>query len=204
MSSTVKFNDPPFAQFLFADSRTAWLWLALRVWLGWEWLSHGWAKVNNPAWMDGGAALKGYWTKAVTVPEQGSPAVVYDWYRGFLQMLLESGQYTWFAKLVVFGEIAIGLALILGAFTGVAAVFGVFMNWHFVMAGTASSNAMLALTGMMLILAWKNAGWIGLDRWLLPMIGTPWQRHADDDEPSINVQRPPAGAVPVTAEGRAP
>jgi thiosulfate dehydrogenase [quinone] large subunit len=27
-----------------------------------------------------------------------------------------------------------------------------------------------------LILAWKVAGYYGLDRWLLPMLGTPWQR----------------------------
>jgi thiosulfate dehydrogenase [quinone] large subunit len=26
-----------------------------------------------------------------------------------------------------------------------------------------------------LILAWKTAGWIGLDRFVLPLMGTPWQ-----------------------------
>jgi len=26
-----------------------------------------------------------------------------------------------------------------------------------------------------LVLAWRNAGWIGLDRWLLPAFGTPWK-----------------------------
>jgi thiosulfate dehydrogenase [quinone] large subunit len=33
----------------------------------------------------------------------------------------------------------------------------------------------LIILGTLLVLAWRNAGWIGLDRWLLPMIGTPWQ-----------------------------
>jgi thiosulfate dehydrogenase [quinone] large subunit len=28
---------------------------------------------------------------------------------------------------------------------------------------------------VLLILAWRNAGWIGLDRWVLPALGTPWQ-----------------------------
>ena len=26
-----------------------------------------------------------------------------------------------------------------------------------------------------LVLAWKTAGWIGVDRWLLPAVGTPWR-----------------------------
>jgi thiosulfate dehydrogenase [quinone] large subunit len=26
-----------------------------------------------------------------------------------------------------------------------------------------------------LILAWKTAGWYGGDRWVLPLLGTPWQ-----------------------------
>ena len=27
---------------------------------------------------------------------------------------------------------------------------------------------------ILLVLAWKIAGWYGLDRWLLPWLGTPW------------------------------
>ena len=33
----------------------------------------------------------------------------------------------------------------------------------------------LILIAMFLILAWKTAGWWGVDRWLLPALGTPWQ-----------------------------
>lgn len=175
LSGTIIIKDPPLAQFLFGDTRLAWLWLPLRVWLGWEWFSHGLEKFQNPAWVETGAALQGFWTKAVVVPEAGKAPVAYDWYRGFLQALLEGGHHTWFAKLVVFGEMAIGIALIVGAFVGIAAFFGVFMNWHFVMAGTASTNAMLMAVGIVLILAWKTAGWIGLDRYFLPLVGTPWQ-----------------------------
>jgi thiosulfate dehydrogenase [quinone] large subunit len=28
---------------------------------------------------------------------------------------------------------------------------------------------------MLLILAWRNAGYYGVDRYLLPALGTPWQ-----------------------------
>jgi thiosulfate dehydrogenase [quinone] large subunit len=49
------------------------------------------------------------------------------------------------------------------------------MNWHFMMAGTASINPVMIVLSVLLILAWKTAGWWGLDRWLLPAVGTPWQ-----------------------------
>ena len=168
--------DPPIAHALFSTVRFAWLWLVIRLFLGWQWITSGWGKVGNPAWMDSGQALQGYWTNAVQIPESGRPPISYDWYRAFIQFMLDAGWYTWFAKLVVFGEIAIGIALILGAFTGIAAFFGGFMNWNFIMAGTASTNGFLFVLAIILMIAWKVAGWYGLDRWLLPRIGVPWQR----------------------------
>jgi thiosulfate dehydrogenase [quinone] large subunit len=178
-SGQIIIPDPPIARALFSSVRFAWLWLIIRLFLGWQWLSSGWGKVGNPAWMDGGAALQGFWTNAVQVPEQGRPPISYDWYRAFIQFMLDAGWYTWFAKLVVFGEIIIGIALILGAFTGIAAFLGGFMNWNFIMAGTASTNGMLFLIAIFLMLAWKVAGWYGLDRWLLPAVGVPWY-HTED------------------------
>ena len=168
-------QDPPLARFLFGDTRMGWLWLPLRIWLGWQWLEAAQHKLVDPNWIGTGVALQKFWEKAVATPEGAKPAVAYDWYRLFLQGLLEGGHYTWFAKLVVFGELAIGVALIIGAFTGIAAFFGTFMNWHFVMAGAASTNAMLMAVGVFLVLAWKTAGWIGADRFVLPLVGTPWQ-----------------------------
>jgi thiosulfate dehydrogenase (quinone) large subunit len=172
-------QDPPLARFLFSDTRFAWFWLIVRVLLGWQWLSSGWGKLQNPAWMQGGEALRGFWERAVQIPEAGRPPITFDWYRDFIQGLLNSNAYTWFAPLIVIGEILVGVGLIVGAFVGIAAFFGAFMNWNFIMAGTASSNALLALAALFLILAWKVAGWYGVDRWLLPRLGTPWQDRAD-------------------------
>ena len=101
--------------------------------------------------------------------------IAVDWYRDFLTFMLNAEAYTWFSKLVVFGELAIGIALILGAFTGIAAFSGGFLNANFIMAGSASTNGLLFIIATWLVLAWKTAGWIGLDRWLLPSIGTPWR-----------------------------
>ena len=49
-----------------------------------------------------------------------------------------------------------------------------FMNWNFMMAGTASTNPVLMVLAVGLMLAWKVAGYYGADRWILPYIGTPW------------------------------
>jgi thiosulfate dehydrogenase (quinone) large subunit len=165
-------EDPPAARFLFADTRAAWIWLPLRLYLGYAWLTAGWAKFQNPAWIETGTALRGYWTNAIQVEPR--PVIAVNWYRDFIQFMLDTGAYTWFAKLIVFGELLVGIALILGAFTGLAAFFGGFLNWNFIMAGTASTNALLFAIATGLVLSWKVAGWIGVDRWLLPALGTPW------------------------------
>ncbi|MDO8532238.1 MAG: hypothetical protein Q7T26_08745, partial [Dehalococcoidia bacterium] len=67
-----------------------------------------------------------------------------------------------------------GVALIIGAFVGIAAFLGSLMNWNFMMAGSASTNPMLFAVATFLVLAWKVAGRWGADRWLLPALGTPW------------------------------
>ncbi len=176
IKNPAQFSDPPIANTLFNSTRWSWLWLVARLYLGYTWLSSGIGKVSNPAWVQSGEALKGFWEQAVLIPNAPArPAITFDWYRTFLQAMLDSGAYTWFAKLVVAGEILIGAALILGLFTGIAAFFGGFMNWNFMMAGSASTNPVLFTISILLILAWKTAGWIGLDRWVLPALGTPWQ-----------------------------
>ena len=167
-------QDPPLARFLFSDKRAAWLWLILRVWLGAQWIDASLHKITNPAWVQTGEALKGFWTSAVTIPATGKSVIAFDWYRNVLNWLLQNQAYTVFGKLVAYGEFLIGIGLIVGAFVGIAAFFGAFLNWNFVMAGAASSNGLLLVLAVLLILAWKVAGYIGADFFLLRWLGVPW------------------------------
>jgi thiosulfate dehydrogenase [quinone] large subunit len=48
------------------------------------------------------------------------------------------------------------------------------MNWNFVMAGSASANGLYLVAAILLVLAWKVAGYYGLDYFLLRRLGTPW------------------------------
>ena len=169
-------TDVPFAKTLFESKPFAWLWLAIRLYLGYQGIESGWGKFTNPAWMQGGEALKGFWAKAVIIPDAPArPLIAFDWYRNFIQFMLDSGNYVWFAKLVAVGELLVGAALILGIFIWFSALIGGFMNWNFMMAGSASVNPVFLILSILLVLAWKTSGWLGLDRWLLVQVGTPWQ-----------------------------
>ncbi len=191
----VTVQDPPIAHKLFNHPLAAWLWLPIRVWLGWQWINAGLHKFESPAWMQTGAALKGFWAGAVAIPATGNPPIHYAWYRAFLQMLLDTRAYTWFAKLIPVGEFLVGVALILGLFTGFAALMGGLMNWNFMMAGSASVNPMFFLLSVGLVLAWKIAGWIGVDRFVIPLVGAIWTQKKE------KVVSSPAG-LPRGAEAR--
>jgi thiosulfate dehydrogenase (quinone) large subunit len=169
-------QDPPIAQFLFQNSKASIIWLIIRLYIGYEWFEAGWHKFTDPAWMETGQGILGYWTRALGNAPNGKPIITYDWYRAFIQFLVDSGSHPWFAKLIVFGELAVGLGLIVGALVGVAALFGALMNMSFLMAGTVSTNPVLFFAAILLILAWKNAGYLGVDRYLLPLLGTPWRQ----------------------------
>ncbi len=177
-ASEVEVEGPAFARYLFSNTRAGLFWLPIRLFLGFSWLTSGIGKATAPegGWLDGGTALAGYWDRAVAIPDAPArPLISYDWYRDFLTMLLDGGHESWFAYLVVFGEIAVGIGLILGVLTGIAAFFGAMMNMSFLLAGSASTNPVLFTAAIGLMLGWRVAGYYGLDRYLLPMLGTPWR-----------------------------
>jgi thiosulfate dehydrogenase [quinone] large subunit len=187
-AQVVEVEGPAFTRYLFSNTRAGLLWLPVRMFLGFAWLEAGLhklfpaGKAVGAGWLDGGSALQGFWTNAVKIPDTGRPPISFEWYRDFLNVLLQNDAYTWFAYLIVFGEIAVGLGLIFGAMTGIAAFFGALMNMSFLLAGSASTNPVLFTFAIGLILAWRVAGYYGLDRWLLPMLGVPWHARVTQHE----------------------
>jgi thiosulfate dehydrogenase [quinone] large subunit len=172
---TIEIEGPAFTRFLFGNSQAGLFWLPVRLFLGFSWLEAGYHKFADGGWIDGGAALRAYWERAAAIPEQGRPAISYDWYRSFIQTLLDNNAEQWFGWVITFGEMAVGVGLIIGLLTGFAAFFGAFMNMSFLLAGSASTNPVLFTLAIGLMLAWKVAGYYGVDRYLLPMLGTPWR-----------------------------
>ncbi len=171
----VEIDESPVARTLFGDTRLSWIWLILRVYVGYEWLSAGYEKITSPVWVGSkaGTALTGFIKGALTQTSGAHPNVQ-GWYAAFLQNIVLPNVSFW-SYLVSFGELLVGIALILGIFTGIAAFFGSFMNVNYLMAGAVSTNPILFVIATWLVLAWRTAGWVGLDRWVLPALGTPWR-----------------------------
>ncbi len=187
--TSMQVPEPPIARFLFADTRMAWLWLIVRLYVGYEWLVAGWEKLTGHSialgsfgeatkggpWVfsgHDGAALKGFISGALAQASGLHPAVQ-GWYAWFLKTLVLPNAVV-FSYMVTFGEVLIGLGLIFGVLTGIAAFFGVFMNLNFMLAGTVSINPIIGTLALFLMLAWRIAGYYGGDHYLLPLIGTPW------------------------------
>lgn len=169
--------DFPLSRFLFGDRRSAWIWLPVRLYVGYEWLIAGWAKVTSTDWVgwNAGGPLSKFIAGSLS-KTAGLHPDVQGWYANFLRSAIESHPAIW-SNIVSYGELLVGVALILGAFTGIAAFFGLFMNLNYLLAGTVSTNPILFVLSIALVLAWRVAGFIGLDNILLRIFGAPWQWH---------------------------
>jgi thiosulfate dehydrogenase [quinone] large subunit len=114
------------------------------------------------------------WVGGALKKTQGAYPDVQGWYAFFLSHVVLPNA-VFFSYVVTCGEICVGLGLILGLFTGIAAFFGTTMNASYLLAGTVSTNPILFTLGSLLVLAWKTAGYWGADRYVLARLGTPWK-----------------------------
>lgn len=184
MGKNIVIPENPVSKFLFSSTQSAVIWLIVRLYLGYQWLNAGLHKVTSAAWTgdQAGAAIKGFVGGALSKAEAGKD--VTGWYASFLESFVLPNAKL-FAYLVAFGEVLVGIGLIVGLLTGIAAFFGALMNVSFLFAGTLSTNPLLFILATWLVLAWKVAGWYGLDRWALSYLGTPWSRKIKEDTPAV-------------------
>lgn len=161
-----------FPHFFFNSREAAPLWFVVRLYVGYEWLIAGVDKVFNPAWFGSGAggAIKGFVAGALAKTGGAHPDVQM-WYASFLKDAVLPYPAAW-SNAIAVGEVLVGVGLIVGAVVGVAAFFGLFMNLNFMLAGTVSINPILFTLSIFLILAWRVAGYWGVDRFVLPRLRT--------------------------------
>jgi thiosulfate dehydrogenase (quinone) large subunit len=171
----VAIEEPRYAKWLFNSAPAAWIWLVVRVYLGYEWAHAGYEKIFTDHWLTSTAPLKGFIGYALKGAAQGDhSAVNYGWYAAFMRWIGGSGAPI-MSKVIALGETAIGIALILGLFTGVAAFLAGLLSVSFGLAGVAGVNPSFFVMEVFLVLAWRNAGYIGADRFVLRSLGTPWE-----------------------------
>jgi thiosulfate dehydrogenase [quinone] large subunit len=163
-------QDLRFAEWLYRSRAASILWLAVRLVLGYWWLNAGYQKIwgseKAAFWFGGGAGVKGFATAGVLGSATGKGGASYGWWAGFLHNFVIPNA-SWIAKLISIGELAIGIALILGLFTGLAALGGLLLNMVYMFTGSAGVNPAYVILEVPLVLAWRNAGYLGLDRYAL-------------------------------------
>jgi thiosulfate dehydrogenase [quinone] large subunit len=165
-------------------------WTAMRVWLGIMWIQAGAAKLwgaesagfihNNGAGVAGFAA-------------HGTPA--YTWWGTFLHGFVVPNA-GWIGVLIAVAEFAIGVALVAGLFTRLAALGSLVLLFTYVMSGTASVSAFYALFAIVILTMWRTSSWIGIDGLL-----SSYRQHHHAGRHHIRLPRTHAGTrTPVPAK----
>lgn len=160
-------RDPAVVQRVFAGTRLAPLWVLPRAYVGWVWMSVGWSMLQSRAWTQDGSPLADAWA-----PGTESNHIVAG--LNLTGPIVDTGLLVWVARFTALGLTIAGIAVILGVATGFAAFIGVILSVNVLTTGAMSPGPDVFGLAMLLIVAWKTAGWIGLDRWLLPFAGAPW------------------------------
>lgn len=167
-----------FTDWLFRSRAASVIWLVVRLVLGYWWLNAGYQKIWGSEkagfWFGGGAGVKGFATAGVLGSATGKGGASYGWWAAFLHNFVIPNA-SWIAKLIALGELAIGVGLVIGLFTGLAALAGLVLNVIYMFTGSAGVNPAYAILEVPLILAWRNAGYLGLDRYALDTAW--WRRH---------------------------
>lgn len=150
-----------FINWLRTNVYASFLLLLTRLYIGWDWTIGGWEKVT------GDFNASSFLQKAVDKPVISHDAIVYPTYHAFLKNIAYP-YADWFSFAVSWGELLVGIGLILGCFTIAAAFFGITMNFAFLLAGTISSNPWMILLTLFLLVGGRNTGHFGLDRYFMP------------------------------------
>lgn len=161
------------------SDKMAVLWTFVRLYLGVQWLQSGWQKIGG---FDASGFIKGAIAKST-----GDHPAVQGWYASFLESVaLPNVQL--FNILVAWGELLVGLGLVLGMFTTIALYGGAFMNLNFMLAGTTSTNPILYTLAVILLVMGSATYRYGLDRYLLPKItGSSFKKRIKEEDQKMQI-----------------
>jgi len=157
----------------FKGAKGSWIWLVLRLYVGYQWINAGWHKVSGETPFNATGYLKGAAAKIIPPTDPAAAAkfkpITAEWWGDFLTgFAIPNAEL--FNFLIPWGEILVGLALIVGFATIFAAVMGMTMNFAFLMSGSTSSNPYLfALQVVLITLGGAYAGYVGVDYYFRPI-----------------------------------
>jgi len=151
------------SDFIFNSTKLGLLWLVARLYLGYLWVMAGYEKIINPAWVgdNAGVAMTGF-IKGALAKTGGLHPDVSMWYAWFLEHMVLPNVEIW-SYAISYGELLVGLGLIVGLLTYLASFFGFFMNLNFLLAGTVSTNPVMLVIALLLMMASKPVRTFSLD-----------------------------------------
>jgi thiosulfate dehydrogenase (quinone) large subunit len=152
-----------FIRFLRKNKQVSILLAVLRVYLGYTWLMAGWGKIAGGQF-DASGFLQGALAKA-----SGEQPAVQGWWAAFLENVAIPNIQV-FNTLVPWGELLVGIGLLVGCFTKTALFFGLAMNFSYLFSGTTSTNPQLVLLSMFILVSAMNAGRYGIDGIIMPTL----------------------------------
>lgn len=135
----------------------------IRIYLGYSWFTSGWVKITG-----GGFDARGFIQGAIA-KSSGENSTIQSWWATFLEnaALPNTGIFSF---LVMWGELLVGIGLILGIFTTFAALMGIVMNFSFLLSGTISTNPQMISLTIFVLVAGANAGKFGLNKYVKPYL----------------------------------
>jgi len=150
---------------------TGLLWLAIRIFVAYEFISAGLEKWESGKWLGvgTGGAIAGF-LKGGLAKATGAHPEVQPWYTDLTKnVFLPNADL--FANLVAIGEVFVGTALLIGIFTRFAALCGATMNLAFLAAGTSSSNPQMLLFQVAILFGGAGVTYYAVDHFLMPYLG---------------------------------
>jgi thiosulfate dehydrogenase (quinone) large subunit len=176
---------------------TGLFWLVLRFYVGYEFVTAGWEKLESGKWI-GGNAIAGFLGGALAKTTGAHPEVQ-GWYADLVKNVFLPNAVL-LSTLVAIGETLVGLALIFGVLTKFAAFWGAVMNLAFVSAGVTSSNATMLVFEVAMVFAGAGVAYYGIDRFLLPALKK--ALHISGAEPKAITPIPTRGSLPTARPAR--
>ncbi|MDF2857386.1 MAG: Crp/Fnr family transcriptional regulator [Neobacillus sp.] len=135
----------------------------IRLYLGYTWITNSWAKITA-----GGFDATGFMQGAIS-NARGENPVVPSWWANFLETVaLPNGEL--FSFMVMWGELLVGIALIVGLLSQFALIMGILMNASFILSGASNPDIQMLIFALLLVVCGQNAYKIGLDRWAVPYL----------------------------------
>ncbi|MGG4039632.1 DoxX family membrane protein [Heyndrickxia ginsengihumi] len=148
-------------QFFRQNKYISILLVILRVYVGYTWMMAGLEKLEAKHF----SAYS--FLHSALVQASGEHPAVQQWWAEIVKHAIIPN-IALFNMLVPWGELFVGIGILVGCFTKTVVFFAMVMNFSYMFSGSVSTNPQLILLSMFILVSAANAGRYGIDGFVLP------------------------------------